>query len=495
MPSRREILGGMLGGGLAAVLPGAGLADLPLTSPRPRARPVPGTAEAPADLIAAAGLAGLCGFALADAATGQIVESHAGDVPMPPASTLKAITALYAFERLGPAHRFATRVFVTGPVVAGVVQGDLILSGGGDPELDTDDLGDLVARVAAAGITGVTGAYLVEDGALPRLRQIAADQPAHVGYNPAISGLNLNYNRVHFEWKHGAEGLLMDARGLRFAPPVRMARVAVVDRDSPVFAHRVAGLTEEWTVARAALRQDGSRWLPVRNPAHYTGEVFQTLALAAGLRLPEGRLVRGLPAGARLVAEVEGAPLPDVLRGMLRWSTNLTAEVMGLAASGAAGGDLRTSGRAMADWAAARLGGTGLFHDHSGLGAGSRIAPSAMVAALAGAGRTGGSALLKPVLRDLAMADAEGAALHSAAGASVRVLGKTGTLNFVSGLVGYIQPEGGRELAFAIYCADPARRDALPMEARERPPGGRAWARRARGLQARLVARWAGLYA
>lgn len=446
--------------------------------------------ETSEDLIAAAQLGGDVGFCLADAATGRVLEAVHADDPLPPASTAKTITTLFALERLGAGHRFATRVLATGPVQGGVVLGDILLAGSGDPELDTDDLGDLAARLAAAGVKGCAGGFFVWAGALPLVEEIAGDQPEHVGYNPSVGGLNLNYNRVNFEWKRDGSSyaVQMDARGERFLPIVRRARMRVVDRERPVFDYRGGGGGEDWTVSRAALGKGGSRWLPVREPALYAGEVFQTLCAAQGIALPEARRADGVPQGARVLAEVTGDPLPDVLRRMLRYSTNLTAEVMGLSSSGA--GDLRRSGAAMADWAAARLGMQARFVDHSGLGAASRVAPSQMVRALVAAGAQPDRAVFKAVLGDLGMKGEDGAKIDS----PVKVIGKTGTLNFVSGLVGYIQPPKGRELAFAIYCADIPRRDALSMAEREQPPGGKSWLRRARALQGKLINRWAGIY-
>jgi D-alanyl-D-alanine carboxypeptidase/D-alanyl-D-alanine-endopeptidase (penicillin-binding protein 4) len=75
----------------------------------------------------------------------------------------------------------------------------------------------------------------------------------------------------------------------------------------------------------------------------------------------------------------------------------------------------------------------------------------------------------------------------------VRVHAKSGTLNFVSGLVGFIEPPSGRDLAFAIFSADTARREAVPVAEREQPVGGHAWVNRARGLQGGLISRWAGM--
>lgn len=479
--------------GLAAPV----LADAPFTSLRPLPRP--GTALStkatraapdPRALVDAAGLGGMTGFAVADARTGQLLAAYNETETLPPASTAKSMTALYALERLGPGYRFATRIIATGELAGGIVQGDLVLAGSGDPVLDTDDLGDLAAALKAAGVRGLTGRFLVWEGALPSVERIADDQPDHVGYNPAVSGLNLNYNRVHFEWKQtgSAWGVAMDARGERFVPPVRMARMEVVNRKAPLFTYRARATGEEWTVASAALGKGGSRWLPVRRPGQYAGEVFQTLARSQGIDLPDPVMIRSLPAG-RAVAEHLSDPLSEILRGMLRHSTNLTAEAVGMAASRAR--SLRASGAAMTDWIGQTLGASGRFMDHSGLGAASRISAGDFVKALVAAQRLKSGPALKSVLRDLGMSDDEGGAIDS----PVKVIGKTGTLNFVSALVGYIQPPSGRELVFAIASADTARRDRLSLEERESPEGGRAWLKRARKLQGQLISSWAGQYA
>ncbi|HVL21201.1 MAG TPA: D-alanyl-D-alanine carboxypeptidase, partial [Amaricoccus sp.] len=70
---------------------------------------------------------------------------------------------------------------------------------------------------------------------------------------------------------------------------------------------------------------------------------------------------------------------------------------------------------------------------------------------------------------------------------------KTGTLDFVSGLAGYIL--GKRRLAFAVLIADLDRRAALGLAERASPPGGAAWIARARRQERALVHRWARLHA
>lgn len=491
MITRRSMLAGLLAG---AALPA--LAEGPATSLRPTRRPervaaAPTSATEFEALIAAAKLGGAVAFAVADARTGKLLDAREADLPLPPASVVKAVTALYALDRLGAGHRFATRILATGPVEAGMVQGDLILAGGGDPTLQTDQLGDLAARLAKAGVRGATGRFSYWEGALPTLDGIADDQPQHVGYNAAISGLNLNFNRVHFEWKRAGSGwqVAVDARGERFLPAVDGVRVAIVPREAPLFTY-AGGRVEEWTVASAALGKGGSRWLPVRNPGAYVAEVFRTLARAQGIRLEAGQAVRALPQGQEL-ARVESEPLTTVLRDMLRFSTNLTAECVGLAATGASGqsGGLVPSGAAMSAWVGQAFGVAVDLRDHSGLGGASRITAGAMVQILAAA-ESGGRGL-RPILRDVGMKDDAGKVIE---GHKVKVRAKSGTLNFVSGLAGHISPPGGRDLVFAVFTGDPARRDAVPVALREEAEGASAWTRRARRLQGQLVSRWATAY-
>lgn len=487
--SRRWMISALLAG---AALPAC--AEAPARSIRPVARStasVPAQAATPTAgpglgaMVEAARLGGRTGLVVIDAASGRVLESLNADDELPPASVAKAMTALYAIDRLGPAHRWTTRIIATGPVSGGQVQGDLVLAGAGDPTLTTDQLGDLAAALAARGVRGVTGRFLVHAGGLPRIDRIDAGQPAHVGYNPTLSGMILNHNRVHFEWKRTGQGwaMTMDARGERFVPRVTTARIRSVNREAPLFTYATRDGVDDWTVATAALGKGGARWLPVRHPEAYAGEVFQTLCAAQGIRLPDARVATGLPGGTTL-AQVQSDSLMPILRDMLRYSTNITAEATGLTASGAT--SLRASAAAMSDWARSRYGIGGRLVDHSGLGGASRISAIDMARALA-RGRAAG---LAPILRDQGMRDAKGKPIK---GHPVRVPSKTGTLNFVSGLAGYIQPPNGRELVFAIFSADVPRRDALPEGQREQPPGGPEWTRRARGLQAQLVTRWAGM--
>lgn len=490
--SRRALLAGMLAAGAA----GPGFALAPETSLRPRLRPVgvsgSGAADA-GDLIRKANLKGAVGFAVADMNSGAVLESVDGARGLPPASVAKTVTALYALDVLGAAHRFETRLIAAGPVRDGILTGDLILAGGGDPTLDTEALAQMAAALKAAGLRELRGRFLVHDGALPFVRSIDPEQPDHLGYSPAVSGIALNFNRVHFQWKRAAKGwtVTMDARTVNYRPEVATATMEIADRKVPVYTYAETARVEKWTVARAALGKGGSRWLPVRKPALYAGDVFRTLARSHGIVLGRARVSRSPPAGEVLVAHRSG-PLGPMLRNMLKHSNNLTAEMVGMAATtrrGAMPADLKGSAAAMNRWAAERLGMKDpAMVDHSGLGDASRMSAEDMVSALVRAEMSGP---LRDMLKSFPMRDADG---RENKAHPIKVRAKTGTLNFVSGLGGYMTAVDGTELAFAIFTADTGRRARLSRAERERPAGARSWNLRSRKLQQALIERWGAVY-
>lgn len=440
-------------------------------------------------MVAQSGVSGQVSFALRDLGSGAELDGHRAGLAQPPASVAKAPTALYALSALGGGFRFETRVVATGRVAQGRVQGDLYLVGGGDPTLDTDALADLAGQLAARGIFGVTGRAYVVETALPAIPEIDPDQPEHVAYNPAISGLNANFNRVHFQWSRsgGRYATQMIARSARRAPAVGGIGVALVDRARPVFRYRSVEGRDQWSVAARALGQNGARWLPVRTPALYAGEIFRLVGQEHNLRLPPFTVARRLPRGT-VVATRSSAPLQSLLVGMLRHSTNLTAEVAGLRATLARGervSRLSQSGRAMTDWLGQRYGLSDTrLENHSGLTTESRTTAAEMVALLHLAAREGP---FGGMLKQVPLSAEEG---KKAAMPGVEVRAKTGTLNFARGLAGYLTVDG-RRLAFAYFASDLSRRQP---GGDERPAGAASWRRRALLLEAALLRHWARSY-
>lgn len=161
---------------------------------------------------------------------GNELYTHNGRAFVVPASNLKIVTALAALLELGPDHRFVTTVVADGPIVDGVLQGDLIIVGGGDPVISTglyvatfdpgkpqvfSSVEELADEVAATGITQITGAVLGDDWRYDDLRVVPSwpDRYAEQGQAGTLSALLLNNGFVQFPESTDLN--------LGLAPPVR----------------------------------------------------------------------------------------------------------------------------------------------------------------------------------------------------------------------------------------------------------------------------------
>ncbi|MBX2853562.1 MAG: D-alanyl-D-alanine carboxypeptidase/D-alanyl-D-alanine-endopeptidase [Rhodobacteraceae bacterium] len=447
---------------------------------------------------------GATGFALIDLDSRTVVERLAADTSFIPASVAKAPTSLYALETLGPDFTFETLLIIDGEIENGVLKGDLYLRADGDPTLDTSDLGVLARDLSMAGVSRVEGAFYYDAGDWLQREAINPLQPRHAAYNPPLSGLNLNFNRVLFEWKREKSGqynVAMQAHAARRSVLAQtvLARVnSELPGDTPFRYSAVSPTLEMWEVARGALGKRGRRWLPVKRPALYAAATFRTLAEEYGVSMPEPsrKSAPGAGSGARLVARHASKPLSNILRGMLKYSTNLTAETVGLAASARRGlSPLSVDGSAqmMSSWLVERYGaiaGDGAsLKNHSGLDPKSRMTPREAAHLMA---QVGADNLQFDVFHQLLPKHG----LRGLSGAEVRA--KTGTMYYGRGLAGYLSCDAGARYAFAIFTSDIQRRQqfdaTLDPEKEEKPKGGTQWLRTAKAIEKKLLKGWSNKY-
>src|SRR5436190_20856922 len=88
--------------------------------------------------------------------------SHKASQPMNPASTMKLVTTFAGLELLGPDYRWKTEAYADGPIVAGVLSGDLVLKGRGDPKITLEQFRELVARLRATGLSSIRGDLVLD---------------------------------------------------------------------------------------------------------------------------------------------------------------------------------------------------------------------------------------------------------------------------------------------------------------------------------------------
>lgn len=463
------------------------------------------------------------GYVAMDAATGALLAARNADRAFTPASAVKALTAIMALDVLGPDHRAATRLYRVGAVKDGVLNGDLILVGGGDPELYTEDFIPMIRALKAGGVSKVSGRFLYDDSLFPEARQISVAHSDDVGYNGGVGALSLNFNRLRLSWTRSGRSLRVriDSKTDRMGVPVDM----VVGGVAPAGTRARHGVVRDgggpkprWLVV-PTVKRSGAMWVPVKRPGLIAAHVFQRVAAKRGVALPDPQR-GGRPADAIAVSVHRSDPSIDAVRHFLKYSNNVATEIVGQATTRRLAGKpltLARSGAAMAAWYRQQLPSvdwTGLrIANHSGLSRETRISPLQMAAVLrwardrtyagrrlwnllqpywVGTGtaraakkqqRTGGRPEPRSEQGSKRPADGRSSKSGSRAGrvAAMRVRGKTGTLNHARSLVGYMVTRSKREIVFAVLIDDDRARLAAAEAGRRYKRLSRArWAWRSR---------------
>jgi D-alanyl-D-alanine carboxypeptidase/D-alanyl-D-alanine-endopeptidase (penicillin-binding protein 4) len=333
------------------------------------------------------------GVAVADIASGEVIYRRNGWRALVPASTEKLYTTVGALSALRPDFRFATTVVGAGTRAGATWRGDLYLVGSGDPTLSSYDISALAAQVRARGIRHISGRIRGDETIFDASRW--GPWPArYIGVeSPPLSGLALDRD--------------VNANGKAVGSPPRSAARAL----------------------RRALAKAG---------------------VQVGVRFVAGGRA---PAGAFVLARVQSAPLWRIVRFMDRHSDNFTAEMVAKAIGAYAGGS-GTTARGMhvaGEVAAPMLGEDApLVHlaDGSGLSHANRTTAGALARLLAAGAAD--PAIAKPLAGALSVAGTNGTLAHRLPALRGRVLGKSGTLDGVSALAGYVTGISGRRFAFAV---------------------------------------------
>jgi len=145
------------------------------------------------------------GFCLIDS-TGAVVAETNAQTSFIPASSIKTVTTATALEILGPDFRFVTELQSSAPLKDGVIEGDVVIVGGGDPMLALADLRAWAATLKERGLRQITGRLTVDATVFPG--SIYGDfwnwGDIGNGYGSGIAGLNLEHNRMKIRFRPGA---------------------------------------------------------------------------------------------------------------------------------------------------------------------------------------------------------------------------------------------------------------------------------------------------
>ena len=390
---------------------------------------------------------------------GRPVVAHAADRPLNPASTIKLVTTYAGLELLGPAYTWSTEVYAAGPLQNGVLAGDLIIKGYGDPKLTLDSFWLLLRNLRARGVREIRGNVLLDRS------YFAADD-----FDPArFDGEPLRpYNT-------GPDALLVNFKAVtvQFVPEVESASVRLITE--PVMeplqvinnVTLVEGPCGDW-VSRLKFEPQGnheaSRLIVSGTYARECGELVRsfsllahrpyTAALFAQLWKELGGTIGGsirdgqVPPGARLLHTARSPALSEIVRDINKYSNNVMARQLFLTLGATGAGHPGTMEKARAvirQWLAAK--GMPLpdlaMENGSGLSRIERISARGMGELLLDAFR---SPVMPELIASLPIVATDGTMRKRLPNAEVagRAHIKGGTLSGVRAIAGYVLDARGR---------------------------------------------------
>ncbi len=404
---------------------------------------------------------GQVGVAIVDVDSGEVLAAHDEHRPLNPASNAKLFTAAAALAKLGPGHRFETALY-------GQVKGDrvgaLVLRGHGDPSLATRDLWDMAHDLREAGVRRVDGDILVDqrffdDNYVPPAFEQQPNEWAY--FRAPVCATSLDENTVTMTVRPGAPGA---AAGVSFDPP------GFVDVDGTVRTGtdgHAQNVTLELAGAGMRLTAKVGGAIPasarpvhfvrrVENPALLAGYALKALLVAQGVAVAGEVKTGGESAHGALVVH-RSAPLGVLVGEMGKQSDNFYAETIfktlgaerkGRPGKSEAGAEIVT--QYLGEIAALDEG--TVIKNGSGLFDANRVTASTTARLLRAAYRD--PATSAEMVSQLAIGGVDGT-LHGrfrAHKADRRVRAKTGTLESVAALSGYVLGTTGHgPVAFSIF--------------------------------------------
>lgn len=403
--------------------------------------------------------------------------AHAADRAMNPASVMKLVTTFAALELLGPDYRWHTDAFLVGPFDDGTLHGDLLLKGSGDPKITIEQWQGFMATLRAQGLARITGDLVLDRSQF----QVQAHDPSAFDgdalrpYNVGPDALLLNFKAVRFVF---APDATTDTASIRVEPPLPQ----ITARPEPRLALRDcndwrasvgASFTDSGT--NAAARFSGSYpascgerdwYVALLDAPTYALGMFATYFREAGGEFNGSVRSGRAPVGSVQFARLESPPLADVVRDVNKLSNNVMARQVFLTLATVDSPPPATIDKAEAtirQWLARRnLKLPGLVLDNgSGLSRRERITASGLARLLATADA---SPVREAFVNSLSVAAIDGTLERRFQGSSVtgQAQLKTGTLEGVKALAGYVQSVGGRRYIVVAIVNDPAAAQAQP---------------------------------
>ena len=389
-----------------------------------------------------------------------------------PASVMKLLTTQAALELLGPDYRWITRVYAHGGMEADVLRGDLVIEGSGDPRFAHEDLWRLLTRLRAMGLREIRG-QLVLDRRLFRIEPqdpAAFDGRPERAYNASPDALLLDAKALTLLLQPRSIGQTAQVAsepvltGFSVEPPMTIDGPCNGLRDQLQPKFSAQGLRFTGGLPLSCGERELSFHLYTLDHRQYFGAVFRALWSQLGGTL-SGSVIDGeLRSDARELTQWVSAPLASQLRDINKFSNNVMARNL-LLSLAARRGDVPASSSAavvrVIEWmkTAGLDSGTLALQNGSGLAREEKLSASALAALLQ---RAWQQPTMPEFVASLPVAGVDGTMARRFDNSPLkgRAHIKTGSLDDVASIAGYVTARSGKRIAVVAMINHPKANEA-----------------------------------
>jgi D-alanyl-D-alanine carboxypeptidase/D-alanyl-D-alanine-endopeptidase (penicillin-binding protein 4) len=397
---------------------------------------------------------------------------------MNPASSMKLVTTYAALELLGPAYRWKTESYAAGPLTGEALNGDLILKGYGDPKLTLENFWLLLRDLRQRGVRDIRGGVLLDQSYFePTANDPAAfDNEPLRAYNVLPQALQVNFNAIRIRLLPQADNKALRVVADPAPPSLRVVSYLEMDI-APCGDWREGFVTEVTTVGServlilrgrfSAACGEKSFNLNLLPNGHYVDSVFRLLWSELGGTLNGSVRAGELPAGATPLARFDSPPLGDTIRDINKFSNNVMARQLFLTLGAEQFGPPATprkGAEAIENWLASK----GLdfpelvLENGSGLSRLERISPRHLGMLLLSASNSPVFGEFESSLPIVAVDGTMKKRLQDHAVAGHAHI-KTGSLEGVRSVAGYVFDAKGRRMAVVAMVNDPRAGASRPV--------------------------------
>ncbi len=274
---------------------------------------------------------------------GKILGEISPEQHLIPASVTKIALASQAIDTWGANKTFRSVFFARGKIYKGVLNGDLIFYGGGDPAFINENMPELLSKIKRLGLKKITGQVVVNNSLFGALKQDKArashKKYSQNAYDAPLSAAAINYSVLEVSVKPSTK---IGSKAVVSIQPYSIPSAFIINKTktgskgsrTSLVVERSSTPEQDYYTVTGSIAQNAKErkfYRSVSNPNRYAGEMIAAFLRSSGVLIANKNVKienKILTSKDKMLVSVSGSPLSNHLNGLLKQSNNFIADML-----------------------------------------------------------------------------------------------------------------------------------------------------------------------